>query len=313
MRRSRDPRICRRRRFRWAGPSSARRARFRWWSRIPLVHDTESQRRHPVGRGVAGAQHQDTCGQRDRPGLVDYALTKDQTVRLAFNTNHNATDNLGVGSFDQPERAYSTTNRISNLRLQETGPIARRFFINNRLAVTWSHNDQQSALEAPTIQVLDAVTSGGGQMSGARRFTSILLASDLDYVRGRHSVRTGFQIDTSSWHSTLNSNYLGTYIFTSLAAFQAGTPSNFTRRVGDPTVDFSMLNAAFYVQDDFRVRRNLTISPGLRYERQAHLHDWTGLGPRVGVTWAPAKSGRTALRASAGIFYDWLTRRRSSR
>src|SRR6185295_1222028 len=140
----------------------------------------------------------------------------------------------------------------------------RRLLINNRVGVTWSHNDQESAFEAPTIQVLDAVTSGGGQMSGERRFTSVLLASDLDYVRGRHSVRTGFQIDSSSWRSTLNSNYLGTYVFTSLAAFQAGTPSNFTRRVGDPNVDFSMLNAAFYVQDDFRVRRNLTISPGLR-------------------------------------------------
>jgi len=58
------------------------------------------------------------------------------------------------------------------------------------------------------------------------------------------------------WHSTLNCNYLGTYIFTSLAAFQAGTPSNFTQRVGSPNVDFSMLNAAAYVQDDFRVRRN---------------------------------------------------------
>jgi hypothetical protein len=60
------------------------------------------------------------------------------------------------------------------------------------------------------------------------------------------------------------------------------------------------------VQDDFRVRRNLTISPGLRYEMQAHMHDWTDLGPRIGFSWAPFKSGRTALRGSAGIFYDWL-------
>jgi hypothetical protein len=238
--------------------------------------------------------------------LIDYALTKDQTLRLSFNTNHNATDNLGVGAFDTAERAYSTTSRISNLRLQEAGPLGRRFFINTRLGVTWSRNDQESVTEAPTIQVLDAFTSGGGQMSGARRFVSILLASDLDYVRGRHSLRTGFQIDSSSWHSTLNSNYLGTYVFNSLAAFEAGTPSNFTQRIGEPNVDFSMLNAAFYVQDDFRVRRNLTISPGLRYEGQKHLNGWTNFGPRVGVTWAPGQRGRTSLRASAGIFYDWL-------
>jgi hypothetical protein len=240
-------------------------------------------------------------------GLFDYALTRDQTFRLAFNSYHNSTDNLGVGAYDEPERAYSTTNRISNLRLQETGPLGRRFFINSRLGITWSNNDQQSAIEAPAIQVLDAFTSGGAQMSGDRHFTSLLLASDLDYVRGRHSLRSGFQIDDSSWHSTLNSNYLGTYVFDSLTAYQAGTPSAFTRRIGDPAVDFSMLSAAVYVQDDFRVRRNLTLSPGLRYEAQRHVNDWKDFGPRIGLTWSPLKSGRTSLRASAGIFYDWLT------
>ena len=30
------------------------------------------------------------------------------------------------------------------------------------------------------------------------------------------------------------------------------------------------------------------------------------LGPRIGVSWAPLKSGRTTLRASAGVFYDFL-------
>ena len=30
-------------------------------------------------------------------------------------------------------------------------------------------------------------------------------------------------------------------------------------------------------------------------------------GPRFGVTWAPFKGGKTTLRASAGVFYDWLS------
>ncbi len=68
-----------------------------------------------------------------------------------------------------------------------------------------------------------------------------------------------------------------------------------------------MVDAGVYLQDDFRVRRGLIISPGLRYESQAHLHDWTDLGPRIGLTWAPLQSGKTTLRGSAGIFYDWLS------
>ena len=60
-------------------------------------------------------------------------------------------------------------------------------------------------------------------------------------------------------------------------------------------------------QDDIRFGKNLTLSPGLRYELQAHLDDWTNLGPRIGATWAPFMSGKTTVRASAGIFYDWLS------
>jgi hypothetical protein len=125
-------------------------------------------------------------------------------------------------------------------------------------------------------------------------------------VRGRHSVRAGLLVDGGDWHSTLNSNYLGTYTFNSLAAYEAGQPSNFTRRVGDPSIGYGMVDAGVYLQDDIRFGRNLTLSPGLRYESQAHVHDWTDVGPRMGVTWAPFKSGKTTLRGSAGIFYDWL-------
>ncbi len=239
--------------------------------------------------------------------LFDYALTPDQTVRAAFNHAHNSANNLGVGAFDQAERAYGTIDSTSNLRLQETGPLGRRFFTNTRLNVTWSHNDQSSDLEAPTIQVLDAFTSGGAQMAGERSSAAFTFASDVDYVRGRHSLRTGVLINGGSWHSNLDSNYLGTYTFDSLAAYEAGQPSNFTRRRGDPTIAYNMVDVGVYVQDDFRVQRGLIISPGLRYELQVHLSDWKDLGPRIGATWAPFRSGRTALRASVGVFNDWLS------
>ena len=62
-----------------------------------------------------------------------------------------------------------------------------------------------------------------------------------------------------------------------------------------------------YLQDDLRIRKGLTLSPGVRYEAQTHLGDIADLGPRVGITWAPFKSGKTTLRSSWGMFYDWLS------
>ena len=61
------------------------------------------------------------------------------------------------------------------------------------------------------------------------------------------------------------------------------------------------------MQDDIRLRPNLTLSPGARYELQTHVSDFNNIGPRVGLTWSPGGGGRTAIRASAGLFYDWLT------
>jgi hypothetical protein len=129
---------------------------------------------------------------------------------------------------------------------------------------------------------------------------------DLDYVRGIHSVRTGMQIDANWFRSDDRSNYLGTFTFETLEAFNAGRPRSYTQRIGDPYIEYFNLQAAFYVQDDIRIRRNLTFTPGLRYERQSLIGGNGALGPRAGLTWAPFKNGKTTLRTSWGVFYEWL-------
>jgi hypothetical protein len=247
--------------------------------------------------------------RRDRFSLssnFDYAVTLDQTLRISYNPILMKNTNLGIGAYDLPERAYRTEDRSHNLRIQEIGPLGRRFFINTRLGLTWLRNESQSAVEAPTIRVNDAFVSGGQQMAGGRRQTSGNLSSDLDYVRGIHSIRTGLSVDFGSYSSDSTTNYLGTYTFASLADYEAGRPASYTRRVGDPNVSYRTLQSAVYIQDDIRVRRNLTLSPGVRYEVQSHVDSLGNVGPRFGVTWAPSQGGRTTLRGSFGVFYDWL-------
>jgi hypothetical protein len=61
-----------------------------------------------------------------------------------------------------------------------------------------------------------------------------------------------------------------------------------------------------YFQDDIRVRRGLTLSPGVRYSRQTRVPDKTAFEPRFGMTWAPSSGGRTTLRSSVGVFHSWL-------
>ena len=240
-------------------------------------------------------------------GNFDYAVTKDQTLRVSYSQFDMTQLNLGVGAYDLPERGYSRAEHEHTLRLQEAGPLGRRFFTNTRVELSTSDNGSTSTLEAPTVRVTDSFTSGGAQIAGGRHTRTMNLMSDLDYVRGIHSLRSGIQVQGGHYQSDDASNYFGTYTFESLDTFDAGKPRSFVRRIGDPNIDYWNFQGAWYVQDDIRVRRGLTFSPGLRYEIQTHLSDATAFGPRFGVTWAPFKNGRTSLRASAGIFYDWLS------
>jgi hypothetical protein len=237
---------------------------------------------------------------------VDHALTKDQTLRMSAYGNGFSNRNLGIGDYNLPERAFETESSSYGFRAQHVGPLGRRFFMNSRVQLSWNDSQTRSSLEAPTVRVIDAFTSGGQQLAGGNRSRFANIASDLDYVRGIHSMRMGVVLDGQWSHSDSTSNYLGTYTFESLEAFEANLPRSYTRRIGDPTVDFSNLQGGLYLQDDIRVRRNLTLSPGIRYELQTHVSDVNNIGPRFGLTWSPGTSGKTSFRLSSGIFYDWL-------
>jgi hypothetical protein len=240
-------------------------------------------------------------------GSFDYALTRDQTLRVSFNAARFESSNLGIGQFDERERAYSADESDTTIRIQEAGPLGRRFFTNTRLQLNFQNVQRQSDIELPTIRIIDARTTGGAQQRGETRGRSMNLLSDLDYVRGIHSFRTGIDINATWYRSDQDSNYLGTYTFESIDAFLAGTPRSYTRRIGDPELSYDNVLGAVYVQDDIRIRKNLTLSPGLRYEVQTHIDDVNNVAPRVGLNWAPFKSGRTTIRASWGIFYDWFS------
>ena len=239
-------------------------------------------------------------------GGFDYALTRDQVLRVSFNGSRFSRHNSGVGTYDLIERAYSSDDSSYGVYMQQNGPIGRRFVLNTRLSVFGNDSDTQSAVESPTIVVTDAFISGGAQRRGSTRGRNYWLNSDLDYVRGIHSVRTGIEIQYSTFRTDSDSNYLGTYVFESLEAFEAGRPRSYSRRLGDPNVRYSNVQGGFYIQDDIKVRKGLTITGGIRYEAQTHVPDALNVAPRIGFTWAPFKNGKTTLRGSWGMFYDWL-------
>lgn len=238
--------------------------------------------------------------------VVDHALTRDQTLRFGMSVNKNTRENMGIGGYNLPERGYSRDQTNYSFRVQEAGPIGRRTFLNTRLAWSTFNSAMTSATNAPTIVVQGAFTSGGAQQEQFIDATQTTFASDLDYVSGIHSWRTGVQVDGVWFQTTSRFNYLGTYTFADNDAYVAGRPELYTRSLGNPVNTYNNLQGAAYLQDDIRVRKGLTISPGVRYTLQRHVDDRSGVAPRFGLTWSPRANGATTFRGSAGLFYGFL-------
>jgi len=236
---------------------------------------------------------------------VEHALTPAQTIRAEFQRNHSTADNLGVGDFDLPERGYRQARTEQLFRLSASGSLRRSLF--NEMRVQYRANDVAltPASSAPAVLVLNAFDAGGAQIDGRRTSGELELADDLDFALGKHAVRTGFLLERGRYRSDERRNAGGTFTFASLDAFAAGLPTTFTRNIGDPRVSVEQTELGVYVQDDFRARKDLTLSAGVRQEYQSTIGGWH-LGPRGGFAWSPFKSGRTTIRGGGGLFFDWF-------
>lgn len=236
---------------------------------------------------------------------VDHALSKSHTLRASYQRSGTRLENLGVGNFDLPSRAYSREANEDLFRLTSSGPIGRSFFGELRFQARHTTTESGSLSDAPAVLVLDAFNTGGAQVAGGRRATDFELAADVDYAKGRHSARAGVLLEGSRYRSDDVRNFAGTFTFGSLTDYETGRPTTFTQRTGDPLVEFSHAQLGWYVQDDVRVARSLSVSVGVRQELQTHTDDLLNVAPRIGLTWSPLKDGATTIRAGGGLFYDW--------
>ena len=237
---------------------------------------------------------------------VEHALTKSHTLYAEYQRNANRQEGLGVGNFDLPERAYLSDQSEHILRLSDMGMLSKRLVNEVRFQARWNELGMRSTSAEPAALVLNAFNRGGAGIGGARRAREFEITDNLDLVFGPHSMRAGLLAEAKHYASDDTRNANGTFTFASLDDFRAGRPTTYTQRVGDARVSFNQLQLGWYWQDDWRIRKNLTLSYGLRHEFQSHVGDRNNFAPRVGVAWSPTKDGKTTLRAGAGIFYDWL-------
>jgi hypothetical protein len=235
---------------------------------------------------------------------VEQLLGGNSQLQLEYSRRQNNRDNLGVGDFDLPERAFSTDNSTDTFRARSTNVIGKKLFSEFRFSLIDSTLSTTPLSTTPTVRVNDAFNAGGAGQMGERHAREIELAQNFDFTIGRkHSMRAGLLFETGWWDSDQRSNAFGTYVFTSNAAFEAGTPATYSIRVGDPLVEYTQSKAGWFIQDDFRPFKSLQMSAGLRQEVQTQVDSKWNFAPRGAFTWSATR--KTTVRGGYGIFYDW--------
>lgn len=139
----------------------------------------------------------------------------------------------------------------------------------------------------------------------------ILKAGGLVLVRGTHAdtqIAFGGQFTFGSLPgSRLNPALPPSFALNALQAFDLGIPQTYIQGAGDPVVGSTNPFYAVFLQDSWKVRANLTLDIGLRYEvdtRKPPLpNDMNNVAPRFAFAWDPFGDKKTTVRGGYGIFH----------
>ncbi len=156
-----------------------------------------------------------------------------------------------------------------------------------------------------TLIVGNSTASGGNSETFPqnRRETRYQFQNSTTYIFGEHTIKFGFDFQKIRSKATELTDATGTFNFANMGTFQQNVLSRFRLNFGTGS-NVNNTYWGLFANDEFKLRQNLTVSLGLRYERETSVDDNNNFGPRFGVAWAPFKNNKGVIRFGAGIFYN---------
>ena len=239
---------------------------------------------------------------------IDLQLGQNNTLMIRYQFTQNNETNDGIGQFALPSQAYNVANTEQTLQISDTQVLSPNVVNETRFQYIRDRNNQTSQNFQPTISVLGAFTDGGNSLGNVTdNADHYELQNYTSIVHGKHFMKFGGRLRITRDANSATSNFNGTYTFSSLSAYQSNAPSQYSITTGLPLARVALIDAGLYGEDEWRLRPNMSLSYGLRFETQSHISDHADLAPRVSFSWGVGRGKnppKTVLRAGWGIFYD---------
>lgn len=292
-------------------------------------------------------------------GKVDINVNRDNLI--TFRHNYSRAEQVN-GTFDVPTWGASANGRETNNSNSFIGSwvsnISSRFL--NEFRFQWAKEERPRFYDGPDLPDTTIGTFDGSiSYRFGRPFFLPVPSDDVRYqftdnvtlIRGNHTIKTGVDLNRTRVSQTFIGFARGRYIFAAgtindaingfinyingtspaaLALYLQFAPIGNRTVAQAGTQAYTNFEPGLYVQDNWQVRRNLTLNLGFRWEAQyqpdtitppsqtrygqflndprfpsnGSIPDFTdGYSPRVALSWSPGNDGKTAIRLGGGIYY----------
>ena len=219
-------------------------------------------------------------------------------------------------------------------------------------------NGQDANLQVPVVNILDGTQGfnvGGGWGPGEYRGPNYNWRAVITWVHGPHTFKFGYNGNRAIEHGDftpvntrpiLSFNTLFDLVEDNVFQYTFSAYDPLTGQAGKVVFGGQTNPFGFFAQDNWKVKSNLSLTLGLRWDDFTNVSAWGNSGfkfntlflgsgstlaqqittatvgpvnnvyasnqsnywsPRIGVAWDPSKTGKWSVRGGVGVFRDWVT------
>ena len=274
-------------------------------------------------QSIVDALNPANLSNSSKPSLLRRTIST--SIRASISRSRRTTSSASaINTPATPRRAMVWARSISPSKplVASTGATNCRSAIpgSSTLTCSWSRassgvasaTTESPILSLPSVTVQGAFTTGGNGTGVLQDHQDIFMLAELRHRNRRpaHPALRRAAPALTAMPITQPRAPTAAYYFSTVAAYQAATPSQYSATViNNPLARVLLFDGSLFAQDDWHVSHSFLLGLGLRYEAQNYIHDHDDWAPRIAFAWTPGHPGKTPAKTVIRAGYGWFFNR----